>query len=96
MRKYIVHYYKPEPHHYAYHTTHCWIWAKLVLWHLKRMGYNEAYMEDYNDLKLACIKEHGWEFGEKYDKVNQGVPIGNLEQTAEFLDKVEQVKKLYK
>lgn len=97
IMKYAIFYFKPEPHRYAFHTTHFWLWAKFILWLLKRKGYNEAYIDrNVSDLKLDCIKEYGWEFGEKYDKTCQGIPIGNLEETVKFLEKVEYVKKKLK
>ena len=93
--KYVVFYSKPKPHCYAFHTTHFWLWAKFILWLLKRKGYSEAYIDqNVSDLKLDCIKEYGWKFGEDYDKVCQGIPIGNLEETVKFLEKVEYVRKL--
>lgn len=46
-------------------------------------------------LRDICIAEYGEEFGEKYDQLNRGMAIGNLEQTVEFLDKVEAVRYKY-
>ena len=94
MLRYAIYYFKPEPHHYAYHTTHCWLWAKFLLWTLKRVGYNEAFIDkNSSDLKEAYIEEYGWKFGEKYDSINSGIPIGGFDETVDFLDKVEEIKK---
>lgn len=53
------------------------------------------------DLRQACIdkyskefgEEAGEEFGQMYDSINCGIPIGGLLETAVFLDMVEKVKK---
>ena len=36
--------------------------------------------------------EYGEAFTEKYDKLNQGVPIGNVFDTIDFLDKLKKLK----
>lgn len=36
--------------------------------------------------------EYGEAFAEKYDKLNQGVPIGNVFDTIGFLGKLEMLK----
>ena len=53
------------------------------------------------DLRQACIdkyskefgEEAGKEFGEMYDSINQGIPIGGFLKTVVFIDMVEKVKK---
>lgn len=45
FKEYVVHYFPPEPHRYAYHITHSWLWAHFILWKIKRAGYKEAYIE---------------------------------------------------
>lgn len=45
------------------------------------------------DLRKECINRYGEEFGRKYDKLNSGVPMGNLAETIAFLDMVDAVKK---
>lgn len=45
------------------------------------------------DLRQACVDEYGEEFGELYDKINTGEPIGNFNKTVKFLDLVESVKR---
>ena len=47
------------------------------------------------NLRKLCVKKYGEEFGEKYDSLNIGIPIGNLEETIEFINKVEEVKADY-
>lgn len=42
---YYVHYFTPSLHHYAYHSTHSWLCAHWYLWHMKKAGYKEAYIE---------------------------------------------------
>jgi hypothetical protein len=45
------------------------------------------------DLRKACIDEYGEEFGEFYDKINTGQPIGGFLETAMFLDMIKSVKR---
>ena len=53
------------------------------------------------DLRQACIdkyskefgEEAGKEFGEMYDSINRGIPIGGFLETAVFLDMIKRVKK---
>lgn len=45
------------------------------------------------DLRKACIDEYGEEFGELYDKINTGQPIGGFLETAMFLDMIKSVKR---
>lgn len=45
------------------------------------------------DLRKACINEYGEEFGELYDKLNTGQPIGGFLETAMFLDMIKSVKR---
>ena len=48
------------------------------------------------EFKLYCIKEFGKECGneflQKYDDINQGMPIGNMVETVAFLNLVDYVK----
>lgn len=48
------------------------------------------------DLHTACIAEYGEEFGEKYERINRGEPIGDLLETLYFLHQIERVKTKYK
>lgn len=45
------------------------------------------------DLRQACIDEYGEQFGELYDKINTGQPIGGFLETAMFLDMIKSVKR---
>lgn len=38
------------------------------------------------DLREQCVEAYGEEFGEMYDKVNRGEPIGGFIETVVFLD----------
>lgn len=44
------------------------------------------------DLRQTCLEMYGDGFIRQYDAVNMGIPIGNLEETKEFLTKVEAAK----
>lgn len=44
------------------------------------------------DLRTKCVERYGEEFGELYDKVNSGIPIGDATYTIIFLQMVEAVK----
>ena len=44
-------------------------------------------------LREAVAEAYGDEYGQMYDDVNMGVPIGNLSDTIIFLEAVERVKK---
>ena len=45
------------------------------------------------DLREECRKVYGDEFIRMYDDICRGVPIGNLSDTIEFLEMVEDVKR---
>lgn len=45
------------------------------------------------DLREVCREKYGDEFVEMYDMANNGVPIGNLEETTIFLAMVEEARK---
>lgn len=45
------------------------------------------------NLRQACVDKYGEEFGEKYDSLCQGIPIGGFLETIGFIDMVEKVKK---
>lgn len=47
----------------------------------------------FKSLRQKCVDAYGEEFGEMYDMVNRGEPIGNLTETIIFLEMVEAVKK---
>lgn len=44
-------------------------------------------------LRDYCLNKYGEEFIEKYDALNEGIPIGNLYETISFLDDVSIAKK---
>lgn len=44
------------------------------------------------DLRQTCLEMYGEDFVRKYDTVNMGIPVGNLEETKEFLAKFEAAK----
>ena len=45
------------------------------------------------DLRDACRQKYGEDFVKMYDMVNDGVPIGNLEETISFLAMVEAARR---
>ena len=45
------------------------------------------------DLRERCIEAYGPEFGEMYDKLNSGIPIGDFNTTIEVLVMIEEVKR---
>ena len=45
------------------------------------------------DLREVCRKKYGEEFVEQYDKLNCGIPIGNLEETKHFLEMLEETRR---
>ena len=47
------------------------------------------------NLRKLCVKKYGEEFGEKYDSLNMGIPIGNFKETIDFINQVEEVKAEY-
>lgn len=53
-------------------------------------------LNKFKTLRELCRCEYGDEFVDKYDKLNRGIPIGNLEETIEFIKKVDIVKKKFK
>ena len=46
-------------------------------------------------LRKLCLKEYGEEFIAMYDMINQGIPIGNIQETIIFIELVEQVRDKY-
>ena len=43
-------------------------------------------------LREACRRQYGEKFVKHYDELNSGIPMGNLRETIEFIDMVEQVR----
>lgn len=44
------------------------------------------------NLRELCREKYGDDFVKMYDMVNEGIPIGNLEETKIFLAMVQKVK----
>lgn len=55
----------------------------LKRWYRKIVGKN---------LRDAVVDKYGARYGQMYDDVNMGIPIGNIKDTIIFIDAVEQVK----
>lgn len=47
-------------------------------------------------LRERCIEAYGEEFGEIYDKLGTGIPVGNFEETVIIINMIEAVKNGYK
>lgn len=45
------------------------------------------------DLRQLVIDKFGEEYGEMYDSLNRGIPIGGFLKTISFLNAIEEVKK---
>lgn len=45
------------------------------------------------DLRQLLINKFGEEYGEMYDSLNRGIPIGGFYETISFLSKIDEVKK---
>ena len=45
------------------------------------------------DLRDVVCEKYGEAFAHKYDLVNLGIPIGNVDETIEFLTKVNECRK---
>ena len=50
----------------------------------------------YHLLRNKVTEMYGKEFGELYDKLNQGIPIGGFCETAVFLNMIEKARKSLK
>ena len=46
------------------------------------------------DLREICLEMYGEEFVEKYDTLNSGGIIGGFKETVEFLDKLNEAKRI--
>jgi len=44
------------------------------------------------DLRKVCREKYGDDFVKMYDMLNDGIPIGNLEETQIFLAMIEEAK----
>lgn len=45
-------------------------------------------------LRDAVVEKYGARYGQMYDDINMGVPIGNFKDTIIFLEAVEKVKNM--
>lgn len=45
------------------------------------------------DLRDVIREKYGEAFAHKYDLVNMGIPIGNVDETMDFLTKVNECRK---
>lgn len=54
-----------------------------------------SFFDRFRTLRELCRREYGDEFAEKYDDLNRGIPIGGIEETAAFIEKVEAAKSKY-
>lgn len=50
----------------------------------------------YHLLRNKVTEMYGKEFGELYDKLNQGIPIGGFCETVVFLNMIEKARKSLK
>lgn len=54
-----------------------------------------SVFDRFRTLRELCRREYGDEFIEKYDMLNRGEPIGDVEETIAFIEQVEAVKSKY-
>ena len=67
------------------------IMNRLIKWWKRRnFDLRQAGIDKYSK---EFGEEAGKEFGEMYDSLNRGIPIGSFLETAMFLDMIEEVKK---
>lgn len=45
------------------------------------------------NLRQACVDKYSEKFGEQYDSLCDGRPIGGFLETLEFINKLEEIKK---
>ena len=57
-----------------------------------KLGLYDLKIEGAKWVAKNIGEEYVDEFKEKYEKINQGIPIGGFEETATFLDMIEQIK----
>lgn len=54
-----------------------------------------SILDRFRTLRELCRREYGDEFAEKYDSLNRGIPIGGIDETMTFVERVEAVKVKY-
>ena len=59
---------------------------KKIIKYFKRKRFN---------LRQECINAYGEDFGVIYDKINEGEPVGNLEETCAVLKMIKDIKDFY-
>lgn len=58
----------------------------------RKLGWHDLKKNGAKWVEKNIGPEYVEEFCEKYDKINQGIPIGGFIETAVFLDMIEQIK----
>lgn len=65
-------------------NTERWVWiGRCRMWNQRPK----------KDLRDVIREKYGEAFAHKYDLVNLGIPIGNVDETMEFLIKVDECRK---
>lgn len=59
-------------------------------WHKLQEYFNKIFHK--KDLREVCRDKYGDDFVKMYDMLNNGIPIGNIEETLIFLTMVEVAK----
>jgi hypothetical protein len=59
----------------------------------KKFGWYDLRKEGAKWVKKNLGAEWVQDFCEKYDKINEGVPIGGFRETVVFIDMIERIKK---
>ena len=57
------------------------------------MNWLKKLFKKKDSLRDKCVAAYGEEFGEMYDAINRGEPIGGFAETVAFIDMLEAVKK---
>lgn len=52
----------------------------------------EIFFRKRKSLRDKCIEAYGEEFGEIYDSLCEGIPVGGLKETVVILQMIEDVK----
>ncbi len=70
----------------------------IIGWELGKKAMNDeaiSIVDRFRTLRELCRREYGDEFITKYDMLNRGEPIGDIEETMAFIERVEAVKSKY-
>lgn len=57
------------------------------------MNWLKKLFKKKDSLRDKCVAAYGEEFGEMYDAINMGEPIGGFVETVAFIDMLETVRK---